>query len=180
MSVQLGTPIYDTCVKLLKKNRYVHNRTIIIDLEIIPSIIKILTIAKMYNYYVFVLSNRPPSDWRYIIDALDKQKITFTSVFTSSYVDEHPIVKIDIRDRLKLIDPSLFDKNKNTIDLLIASNLNKTQIHHTTSIVLCVGDSWLDILGDGDFFGIKLPSSNDNHIYLYNSDKKINCLGSTK
>jgi hypothetical protein len=174
MSAHLGMLIHERCVKLLKKNKHVHNRTIIIDFEAVLNNSALLKTAKAHDYYIFIITNRPPSEWKTITNALNKSKLPYTSVFTSAYVDEHPILKIDIRDRLKLTDPSMLDKNKNTVDLLTLSSItNKPQIHNTTSVVLCIGDSWLDILGKGSFLGVKLSHPDDNHIYLYKQDKKI-------
>lgn len=178
MSSKNTNIIHETCLNVLKTNRNTSKRTVVIDFDNsiideknkVSEFANILNVAHSFGYYIFIVSERPPHQWYEIIRILTKNKIPFTSVFTSAYIDEHPIFKIDIREKIQNINPTRLSAKSKTLDLL---NLSVANFHKTSTVILCVGDSWLDVLGSGDYIGIKLANKYDNHVYIYKKDKKI-------
>lgn len=172
----MSSKIHEKCLSILKKNKDVLNRTVIIGLDNTLNsdlqLEKVLRLAFSYNFYIFIITERPPEQWNSVLNYLRLKNIPFTSVFTSSYLNEHPIFKIDIRDKIQHINPNKCNQMTKTHNLLSMDNKPR---HKTSSIIMCIGDSWFDLL-ETSGIGIKLASPRDRNCYVYESDNKINVL----
>ena len=167
------------CLQIIDKHRRTERRTIVVDYDgtLIDSMnrmtifVTLLREAHKMGYFIFVVSERQPYYWQKIFDRLKKNKVPFTSIFTSTYYDEHPVFKIDIRKRISLVDPFGLNQYSKTLDLIQMDQCSSIVFRST--IVLCIGDSWLDLLGSLNCMGIKIPSEFDPGVYLYTKNKKI-------
>jgi hypothetical protein len=171
-----GVPgeIYRKCLKILDVNRHVVRKILVVNIDSIldfSSIRNIIRRAYKIGYYVFVVADVPPSMHQDICRMLYKSKVPYKSVFTKSYIGEHSTFSIDIRNKLSKVNPDILDNTSNTLSLM---GMEVTDFPYTSNIIITIGNSWTDIIGDQDTtIGVKLPSEDDDRVYLYDENHSI-------
>jgi hypothetical protein len=128
--------------------------------------------AKQLGYYIFIITSRPPSAILSTIYNIEKFKIPYDAILTSSFYGEHPIFKSKLRRLIETHDPKEI-KGLNTFQLL---SKKKRKIKFPTKIVLTIGDNWYDIYDGVTETGIKLPSPNDFNSYVYHKNKVVELI----
>lgn len=132
----------------------------------------ILRYARKNGYFIFIITSRPPGSYLSTIYNMERYKIPYDSIFTSSFFGEHPDFKAKIRRKIEKHPPEEI-KGLNTFQLLSKKLKNTT---NCTKIILSIGDNWYDIYDGFVETGIKLPSPNDFNAYIYYKNEIIDLI----
>ena len=166
----MNTPLFTYCVNILDKYTYVRHRTIVVSLDVVYSLKKLLKYARKKKYRIVVIAYRQPAHALEIHRQLQKKCIPYDNLFTMMYVGEHPMIKVQLREAIELVDLNNVSKDATTFELF-SRQLDRPLM--ASKIILTIGDNWYDVMGSNDYTGVKMSNIDDRKTYVYTQDKSI-------